>query len=666
MNAVVYLLHFLCYNFSMKSNKKVELLSPAGGMEQFYAAINNGADAVYLGGSKFNARIGAGNFTIEEIEEACDYAHLRGAKVYVTMNTLLDNSDLKEALSFACQLYRIGVDALIIQDIGLGNLISEKIPDFELHLSTQATSYNFHAIEAAKELGYSRVVLARECTLEEIKACCKSGTEIEVFVHGAMCFCYSGQCQLSRYIGGRSGNKGMCAQPCRLPYEFEGESGKKSGFLLSPKDLCYIDRLGELIDAGVTSFKIEGRMKSKEYVATVTRIYRKYIDEYLKNGTYKVSSEDRFELTQIFNRGGFTEGYLHEDPDEDFMSGKLPKNEGILVGEIIGSRRNGILAEAMLNIPIKMGDVIEVHSRETFSLMVTYLEKRGEAYLIGDMKGEVHPKDKVYRIISSDLMRKANDIREKKSRADIDIYLYTGSKIKMNARSCSKTFSMELENFELEVAKNRATTEEEIINQIKKSGETPFEIEKVSVHMNEDIFVPVSKINELRRETLKGLEKTIKSSHKHYDWSIDQNITETVLKHQNEALEELVDTVILPQVTKGSFDEWIENNKVKLSGKRVLVHNISWIKPLNDIGATVIGGWGLNITNSYSAIAYKKLGMSDEYFLSLETFDKNDMEGKPLMITQHRLSPGILTDRKGAKYAVEYNEVEHKSYIFGL
>lgn len=646
--------------------RNIELLAPAGGMEQFYAAINNGADAVYLGGSKFNARIGAENFSIEEIEKACDFAHLRRAKVYVTMNTLMENSDLPEALSFACNLYRIGVDALIIQDIGLGELIHERIPNFELHLSTQATSYNYHAVEAAKELGYSRVVLARECTLEEIRSCCKGETEIEVFAHGAMCFCYSGQCQLSRYIGGRSGNKGMCAQPCRLPYEFEGESGKKSGFLLSPKDLCYIDRLGELIDAGVTSFKIEGRMKSKEYVATVVGIYRKYIDEYLSKGKYTVSDEDRFELAQIFNRGGFTEGYLHEDPEEDFMSGSLPKNEGILAGKVIGSRRNGLLAEVIFDIPVKMGDVIEIHSRETFSLMVTYLEKKGEAYLVGDMKGDIHPGDEVYRIISSDLMRKASVDVKRKSKVDMDLYAFAGSPIRLSARACKESISVELDDFEIELAKKKATTEEEIKAQLCKTGDTPFEAGKIGIHMKEEVFIPVSKLNELRREALLKLEKKIKTAHKRYDWTIDQKIFMASLNPKAETLENLLDTVILPQVTKGSFDEWLEKNKEKLSGKKVLVHNISWIKPLAEAGAKVVGGWGLNITNAYSASAYQKLGMSDEYYLSLETTDREDMDGKPLMITQHRLEPGILTDRKGAKYAIEFNEIEHKSYIFGL
>ena len=315
--------------------KRVELLAPAGGPEQFKAAVNAGCDAIYLGGSLFNARIGAGNFTLEEMKEAIDYGHLRGVRTYVTLNTLMTDYDLPKALRYASKLYELGVDALIIQDLGLGRAIRESMPDFELHLSTQATVYSPDGVRAAQVLGYRRTVLSRECTLEEIRASAEVG-EVEVFVHGALCICYSGQCQLSRYIGGRSGNKGMCAQPCRLPYTYLDTKGNELSLTnpLSPKDMCLIDRLGELIEAGAASFKIEGRMKSPEYVATVVGIYRKYIDEYYERGSYEVSEADRQALLQAFNRNGFTEGYLTGDPEDDLMSAGISKNTGVYVGRI--------------------------------------------------------------------------------------------------------------------------------------------------------------------------------------------------------------------------------------------------------------------------------------------------------------------------------------------
>lgn len=320
-----------------------ELLAPAGGMEQLRAAVENGADAVYMGGKLFNARINATNFSDAEMQEAIEYARLRGVRLYVTMNTLIKDSELSDALRYAAFLYEAGADALIIQDLGFAKLVREQIPDFELHLSTQGTVYNFEGVRMAKALGFSRVVLARELTLDEIREITKENLlEIEVFAHGALCICYSGQCQMSREIGGRSGNRGECAQPCRLPYSIcrENEAGQMqevSGqtFALSPKDLCTVEQLGRLAEAGVSSLKIEGRMKTPEYVAVVTGIYRKYLDLYAKHGRYQVEPSDLRDLAQIFSRGGFTEGYLSGNPGKNLMSGDLSKHQGIYIGKVV-------------------------------------------------------------------------------------------------------------------------------------------------------------------------------------------------------------------------------------------------------------------------------------------------------------------------------------------
>ena len=231
--------------------KKIELLAPAGGKAQFIAAVENGADAIYIGGKNFSARAGAQNFSDEEAEEAIDYGHLRNVRTYVAMNTLMDDSDLKPAYEQARRYYEMGADALIIQDLGLGRILKKYLPDMPLHLSTQAGVCNGQGVSAAARLGYERVVLARETNAQEIKKAAEKNVEIEVFVHGALCICYSGQCQLSRWIGGRSGNKGTCAQPCRLPYR--GSDGK---YPLSPRDLCLIGDIKQLWELGVTSFKI--------------------------------------------------------------------------------------------------------------------------------------------------------------------------------------------------------------------------------------------------------------------------------------------------------------------------------------------------------------------------------------------------------------------------
>ena len=330
----------------MIARKIPELLSPAGGIQQLEAAVQNGADAVYMGGPFFNARIKAENFTDDDMLRAIDYAHERNVKIYVTLNTLIRDDELYRAFSYVDFLYSAGADALIVQDIGLSRLVRRYFPDFPLHLSTQGTLYNRQGVETAKELGFSRVVPARELSLEEIREVsdeCHSGKtscEVEVFVHGALCMCYSGQCQMSRMLGGangRSGNRGLCAQPCRLPYE--NDRGEK-GYFLSPKDICYIGSIGELCEAGVDSFKIEGRLKSPQYVAVVTSIYRKYMDMYAQTGRADVSDEDMNKLLQIFNRGGFTQKYLRGNPKENILSGESPKNRGVFIGTVTAGQEN--------------------------------------------------------------------------------------------------------------------------------------------------------------------------------------------------------------------------------------------------------------------------------------------------------------------------------------
>ncbi len=291
------------------SDNQFEILSPAGSLETFKCAVNNGADAVYIGGKSFSARKNAVNFSDEEIVEAVKYAHLYGVKVYVTVNTVISDNELFMVYDFVKFLYESGVDALIIQDIGVLKMIRECFPDFEVHASTQMTIHNADGARLAKKLGFKRVVLSRELTFEEIKHISQNvDIELEVFVHGALCMSYSGQCLMSSFLGGRSGNRGACAQPCRLPYtlcNFDRKPiSQREKYLLSLKDLCLIDEMATLKSCGVTSLKIEGRMKSAEYVSLVTSIYSKY-----KDGG-KVSDKDYDALESIFSRSGFTKGYL--------------------------------------------------------------------------------------------------------------------------------------------------------------------------------------------------------------------------------------------------------------------------------------------------------------------------------------------------------------------
>ena len=316
-----------------------ELLAPVGGPEGLRAAVENGADAVYLGGRGFNARQSAANFDGDGLREAIAYCHGRGVNVYVAMNTLIADSELQRACDGAGQAYLMGADALIVQDLGFAALLRRQLPDLPLHLSTQGTVTGVPGIAALGELGFSRFILARELTLGQIAETAElSPTPVEVFVHGALCVCYSGQCLMSSMIGARSGNRGRCAQPCRLPWSL---NGGPVGDLLSPKDLCGLDALPELCAAGVASLKIEGRMKSPEYVAAVTQTYRKYLDKIAAGEPWSVEEEDRRSLLRAFNRGGFSEGFLRGWQGADHIARDGGKKRDESLGAEVRATFNG-------------------------------------------------------------------------------------------------------------------------------------------------------------------------------------------------------------------------------------------------------------------------------------------------------------------------------------
>lgn len=574
------------FNGNRNRNKlpysKPELLIPAGGIPQLIAAVENGADAVYLGGNAFNARINADNFDIESMEKAVDFCHLRGVKVYVTLNTLMRDNQLEPALNYAKNLYKIGVDALIIQDLGLGQLIRETMPDFEMHLSTQGTIFGVGGANTAKSLGYSRVVLAREMSLEEIKNVCeKSQIETEVFVHGALCFCFSGQCQLSRTFGGRSGNQGVCAQPCRLPYKLVARNDTKEEKIplsdknptesrtdfekkhhLSPKDLSLIDHLDELIKIGVNSLKVEGRLKSPEYVATVTRIYRKYIDEFCKNGSYNVSDADRKDLLQIFNRGNFTDAYLRGESDESLMASEFPKNQGVYIGEVKSIKKIKSIYTLKISADttkqLSAGDVIEARfnnesgNLETESTLITYIEHRkrknknkdsekfthkqqsavyGEV-VVGDFSKPIPIGAKIYRVISKELSERAQESYKNLSMEAGRYVRTTGLKMKLYANServflegdieaapnCGINQTMKIKPVTVSSAIHGELSPRESLDKIKnnlgKLGGTPFHLSKLAIESEIPMAIKISEINALRRDLVAALEKEIISSYK--------------------------------------------------------------------------------------------------------------------------------------------------------
>lgn len=534
-----------------------ELLAPAGGLEQLKAAVENGADAVYIGGKLLNARMNANNFDNQEIAKAVEYAHLRGVKIYVTLNTLISDEELNEALHYAAELYEYGVDALILQDLGFAELLKKQIPGMPIHLSTQGTVYNIEGVRAAKNLGFSRVVLARELSLEEIKGIAEENLiEIEVFVHGALCICYSGQCQMSREIGGRSGNRGVCAQPCRLPYSiYKEEMGKKiemkgPSYVLSPKDLCTIEHIDKLSRSGISSLKIEGRMKSPEYVAIVTKIYRKYLDIYERTGEIKVEKKDLDDLNQIFNRGGFTEGYLFHNPGKNLMSGNLPKHQGVYIGKVnvatesksLGNHQRGLVT-IKLEKHLSIGDGIEIRNEELSGNIITFMKvqnkkvsgaKPGEIVTIGYIDGRIKAGDQVYKITDKNLMADARESFEAKSgiaekslrKVDINFQFEASLNrpISLKVTDMDGNSVTKIHSIVAEKALTKPLTKEVVITQLNKTGGTIFRVKECILDIEVGISVPLSVINELRRLSLEELEEIrkniLKKTIDRNDWQI--------------------------------------------------------------------------------------------------------------------------------------------------
>ncbi|MEG0829235.1 MAG: U32 family peptidase [Anaerovoracaceae bacterium] len=688
-------------------NKK-ELLAPVGGTKQLIAAVQNGADAVYLGGQRFNAREKADNFTKEELAWAIDYAHMREVKVYITINTLLKDQELIPALDYAGELYTMGADALILQDLGFSSLVKKHIPDLPMHMSTQGSIYNLSGVEVAEELGFSRVVLARELSLQQISQITQNTScQIETFVHGALCMCYSGQCQLSRALGGRSGNRGLCAQPCRLPYE---NDQKMTSYWLSPKDICTVKHLGELHDAGITSLKIEGRMKSAEYVALVTGIYRKYLDRYEQYGEYTVCQEDWKTLNQIFNRGGFTTGYLLGNPGAELLSGELPKHQGVCIGKVVNKPSNQDLIDIETEEPIFIGDGVEIRSHTLTGNLVTYVEslKNGRTR-IGDIKGNVRPGDKVYRITQSALMEKAKltfcqNANTKKILVNLKASISLGKVPELTIIRGEQAVTVK-GDVVTEKAINRPLGKEMVEKQLRKTGDTPFAIDNLEIFLEEGISLPISALNKLRRTGLDkfsenkltrplpvNLPKSVNpvkvnqkktlafyfhqgKKAKAYDYGRFMN--HLGLKEAKVYLpiydflkgsvkkEGLQIIPYLSPITEDGQDEYIHKHFTEICRKTketgISVGNLGWARKFIKAGVTVFTDYGLNIYNEQSIAQAQAVGM---VFTSPSIEDNDQALGQiPLMITKHDLNTKTLLDRKKQAYKIMENQWQDKWMI---
>ena len=520
----------------------VELLSPVGDFECLKAAVQNGADCVYFGADSFSARAFASNFDLTNLEKAITYAKLRGVKTNLTLNTLIKNNELNSAYELAKNAYEFGIDAIIVQDLGLGLKLIHDFPDLDIHASTQMSVHNLQGVLKLQELGFKRVVLARELSAEEIQYICEhSNIEIECFVHGALCISYSGQCLLSSMIGGRSGNRGKCAQPCRLPYTLVDQNKNEldNGYLLSPADLCGLEYLPFLINAGVDSLKIEGRMKTPEYVATVTRIYRKYIDLANSNKKFIIDEKDKKELLQVFNRGLSSTGHLSKDANQNLIYKYKSNNMGLPLGIVQNYNPNKGYITLKLKEPIQIGDTISLEKEDgtyTVSELMGNLTstrknssnkkqfenlntgKIGQIVTIGRMKGNINIKDKIYKMSSKELNIEALDSIKNESRKiplTAKITINRKKPISINITSSVKNDLYQNLNIKYYLnaipaeAKSTPISEDFVKEKISKTGNTPYEFTKLSINLEDNLFVPTSCLNELRRKSLEEVETYI-------------------------------------------------------------------------------------------------------------------------------------------------------------
>ncbi len=520
-------------------DQRIEILAPAGSKESLEAAICAGADAVYIGGSRFGARAYAENFNEEELSEAIDHVHVHGKKIYLTINTLLKDSELLELSEYLCPYYERGLDAVIVQDLGVMDLVKTYFPDIAVHVSTQAAVTGRYGADFFKKRGAQRIVPARELSLEEIRMMKEtSGLEIECFVHGALCYCYSGQCLMSSMIGGRSGNRGQCAQPCRLPYSVRNQ---KKQNLMSLKDLCTIDMIPELFRAGIDSFKIEGRMKRPEYVYTVVSMYRKYVDMYLDSpdSAFKVSQSDREILTGIYERRGYTRGYYEHHNGKDMISFRRPKEE----------------KEIRLSIPAE----------------------------------------------------------KKKEKINGKLILSGGERAKLYVSLGE--YSVLCEGMEVQEALKQPLDRVRIEKQLRKTGNTEFEFEDLKIQMDEDLFLPMQALNELRREAVGKLKQSILSSYRR------ESMTEPVPKS--------CDMEDIPNV---SYEEIPPRLSVLVSEKRHLYK--------------ALGDGRIDTVYVDSAIAFSS---RDKWRLQRE----NRLQGQKLMLAM----PYVFRDLDVKRFEGYYDEI---------
>lgn len=589
---------------------RVEILAPAGSMECLKAAIAAGADAVYTGGALFGARAYAHNLTEEELLEAIDYVHLHGRRLYLTVNTLIKDREMeKQMYDYLLPYYRQGLDAVIVQDIGLFRFIRKHFPDLPIHASTQMTLTGVDGAKFLEKEGAQRIVTSRELSMAEVKKIAdETELEIESFVHGALCYCYSGQCLFSSFIGGRSGNRGQCAQPCRLLYRTP--EAKRPQYLLSLKDICTLELIPEMIESGIYSFKIEGRMKKPEYAAAVAFQYRKYADLYLKYyeecpaeedpaayamKKYRVREEDRQMLLDLYNRGGFHTGYYHTQNGREMISLNRPNHAGVPAVKVLAKKGRNVTAKALTDLYPQ--DIIELPMRKGREKADNYTCKdavrKGMNVQIPVFADTPFKRDEIWmRTRNSTLI---DTLREEfvngkiKERICGTFRLYPQEKATLTVKCRDAEITVAGEK--AQEALSQPMSRERIEKQLRKTGNTEFEFSFLKVEIEEKVFLPMQSLNELRREALETLEKVLCEKYRRSGEVKDPEEDKTELSMEEEVLsgwtasvrtaeqmevileEEAigriyVDCTMFPRIwEKDSYVEWI--TKVHAAGKEI-------------------------------------------------------------------------------------------------
>lgn len=607
---------------------KHELLAPAGNMECLKQAIFSGADAVYVGCKKFGARKFASNFTNDEIIEAIKLCHLYGVKIYATMNTLVKNDEVDSFLNQVEFLHKNGIDAILIQDFGMLCLVLEKYPNLEVHASTQANTSSKETAELFYKLGVKRVVFSREMSLEEINSI-DVPIEKEVFVHGALCICYSGCCLMSSQIGHRSGNLGECAGSCRLPYTLKhnGKILANNKYLLSTKELNTSTNFKELLESNILCFKIEGRMKSPEYVGFITRFYRNLIDNYEQTNIKKANSE----LKTIFNRG-FTTGHLFNCTEEELMNTKSPNHIGLEIGKVIEVTKDKI--KIKLDKPLNQQDGIRFLNSNK-GLIVNYLYNKNKklvntatdiCYI--DNKIGLTENDIVCKTIDYNLNKSLKELPSRKIPVTITVEAHISKNLSIELID-DQNNKISLQGNIVEKARTEAITQERIKQQASKLGNTPFECQNVHLKCDEEIFISIKELNDIRRSAVEKLIKKrqnckVKFESKNVEFKklqiekMSPGIV-AVVKTEEQLLTCLSNNIekIYTEV-KPLYEKYKCKHNVFYKSKRCQlelkdnVYNSSLVSDYFNFSKyeDLFGDYGLNVYNIYTAYYLYKLGLN--------------------------------------------------------